>query len=97
MFRKLMALSWILVFVFMLGCSTHMHTMGSGAAGANETSSRQWYILFGLVPLNSVDTKTMAGGATDYNIKTQQSFLDIVITIFTGIVTVNSRTVTVTK
>jgi hypothetical protein len=58
---------------------------------------RQWYILWGLVPLNNVDTYHMAGGTKDYEIKTEASALDVIISIFTGIVTVNSRTVTVTK
>jgi len=39
----------------------------------------------------------MAGGASDYMIKTEQKFLDIVINIFTSAVSVYSRTVTVTK
>jgi len=39
----------------------------------------------------------MAGGAANYEIKTEQSPLDIIINFFTGIVTVYSRTVTVTK
>lgn len=79
------------------GCFTHNHTVGSGAAGANATEKKQWYILFGLVPLNTVDSKAMAGGATNYTIKTQQSFVDVVIGIFTGIVTIQPQTVTVTK
>ena len=60
-------------------------------------SARQWYILWGLVPLNDVDTTELAGGSVNYEIDTEQGFLDIVINIFTGIVTVNSRTVTVTR
>jgi hypothetical protein len=39
----------------------------------------------------------MAGSAKNYTIKTEQSVLDVVINLFTSIVTVNSRTVTVTK
>jgi hypothetical protein len=49
------------------------------------------------VPLNSVDSQAMAGGASDYEIKTQRSFVDVVIGIFTGIITVHPRTVSVTK
>ena len=79
------------------GCFTHNHTVGSGAAGANSTESKQWYILFGLVPLNTVDSKAMAGGAANYTIKTQQSFVDVVIGLFTSFVTIYPQTVTVTK
>jgi hypothetical protein len=83
--------------VGMMGCSAHTHIVGSGASSGATDQARQWYILFGLVPLNNVDTATMAAGATNYEIKTEQSFLDIVMNIFTGYVTINSRTVTVTK
>ena len=39
----------------------------------------------------------MAGGATDYTVTTEQSFLDVVINIFTGLVTIYSREITVDK
>ncbi len=80
-----------------LGCSAHVHKVGSGAQGMEAQSARQWYVLFGLVPINQVDTGTMAGPVADYEIKTEQSVVDFIITMFTGIVTVNCRTVTVTK
>jgi hypothetical protein len=83
--------------VVVSGCSAHMHKIGKGAAGSQVTEQRQWYILWGLVPLNTVDTSTMAAGAFDYDIKTEASALDVVMNIFTGAVTVYSRTVTVTK
>lgn len=82
---------------FMIGCSTHFHEIGKGAQGVKVEEKRQWYILFGLVPLNEVDTKEMADGATDYDIETQLTALDIVMNIFTGLISVNSRTVVVTK
>ena len=74
-----------------------MHTVGKGAQGDNKIESRQWYILFGLVPLNEVDTKEMSGDAENYEIKTEQAALDIVMNIFTSMISVYSRTVTVTK
>lgn len=86
----------ILVTVF-IGCSTHRHVVGNGAQGNSSESAKQWYILWGLVPLNNVDTKAMADGASDYEIKTQQSFVDIIIGIFTSIVTISPRSVTVEK
>jgi hypothetical protein len=78
-------------------CATHIHTVGSGPAGSNTQIQRQWYVLWGLVPINNVDTKVMAGDAANYRIMTQSNFLDIVISAFTGIATVNCRSVTVTK
>jgi len=96
--RKLSAL--VLAIVLLAGttsCYTMEHTVGSGAQGASTEEARQWYVLWGLVPLNEVDSKSMAGGATDYEIKTQMKFVDIVIGIFTGIVTVYPMSVEVTK
>ncbi|MBU1701293.1 MAG: hypothetical protein KJ970_12415 [Candidatus Eisenbacteria bacterium] len=79
------------------GCAAHVHKVGAGPSGNDIVEARQWYILWGLVPLNEVDSNVMAAGAKDYEITTSQQPLDIIINIFTGIVTVNSRTVTVTK
>lgn len=80
-----------------VGCYTQNFVVGNGAQGNKVEETRQWYILFGLVPLNTVDTNAMAGNAKDYTIMTQQSFLDVVIDIFTSAITVYSRTVTVTR
>ena len=96
--RKLLA-AWSVVALFALltGCATNIHGIGSGPAGSDVLEKRQWYILFGLVPINTVDTAAMAGTATNYEITTQQSVLDIVFNIFTSYVTITSRTVTVKK
>ena len=58
---------------------------------------RQWYVLWGLVPIGEVDSATLAGGATDYTIKTEQNVLDVLINFVTSMATVYSRTVSVTK
>ncbi|MDX1547910.1 MAG: hypothetical protein R3247_13025 [Rhodothermales bacterium] len=79
------------------GCTGHMHVIGNGASSGEVVEARQWYVLWGLVPINDVDTSDMAGGATNYTIETEQSALDVIINIFTGAITVYSRTVTVTK
>ena len=98
MMKKIVSLGMIIVFLtLIIGCAAHVHTVGDGAKGSDMTEARQWYILFGLVPLNEVDTKDMSGGAENYEIKTEQSALDIVMNIFTGLISVYSRTVTVTK
>jgi hypothetical protein len=58
-------------------------------------SKRQLWVI-ALVPINEIDSNSMAGGATDYTIKTQQTFVDGLISAVTGgIITI--RTVTVTK
>ena len=97
MLRKVSAIVLIVSILFVVGCSTHIHKVGNGPQGNDMTEVRQWYVLFGLVPLNEVNTQSMAGGTTDYEIKTEHTVLDFVIGIFTGLVSIHSRTVTVTK
>jgi predicted component of type VI protein secretion system len=95
--RTITILSLVLVLAFLAGCAAHVHTIGKGPQGSTMTQERQWYILWGLVPLNQVDTKVMAGNTVNYQIRTEASALDVIINLFTSAVTVSSRTVTVTK
>lgn len=82
---------------FLAGCAAHIHKVGAGAQGAQKVEARQWYVLWGLVPINQVNTDQLAGDAKNYTIKTEQSALDVIINIFTVYVSVVSRTVTITK
>ncbi|MFH1374560.1 MAG: hypothetical protein ABII79_12270 [bacterium] len=95
--RKVVAVFMLAVMVFIVGCAAHTHVVGGGAQGNETSQERQWYILFGIVPLNNVETDVMAAGENDYTIKTEQSALDFIMNIFTGLITVSSRTVTVSK
>ncbi len=98
MLRKLASTLFLALLVMMLaGCAAHTHVVGTGPAASDVAAKRQWYFLFGLVPLNQVDTGAMAAGATNYSIHTEQNVLDIILNIFTSYVTITSRTVTVTK
>ncbi len=60
-------------------------------------TARQWYVLYGLISINQVDTQKMAGGAKDYTITTQFTFIDYVIGVFTGAISVQPMTIKVTK
>lgn len=96
--KKVIAVFLIAAFCLLLmGCYTHIHQIGNGAQTGVKVEKKQWYILWGLIPLNDVDSQQMAGGATDYTIKTQHSFVDVLISIVTGYVTIYPKTVTVTK
>jgi hypothetical protein len=98
MVRKLrMGIMMCLLVCVTTACSTHIHTVGNGGSGSSVTAERQWYVLWGLVPINKVDSKAMAGGATNYTVKTEQSFIDGLISIVTSFVTVSARTVEVSK
>ena len=99
--KKIASLVSIALLLFVMavssGCAAHTHVVGNGGMSGDVTEQRQWYVLWGLVPINNVDTEDMVMGASNYTIETEQSALDVVINIFTSIVTVYSRTVTVTK
>ncbi len=83
--------------MFLAGCMTHIHVVGDGAKGSAVEQERQWYVLWGLVPINKVDSAQMAKGAKNYEIKTESNALDVIINIFTSAVTVYSRTVEVKR
>ena len=53
--------------------------------------------MWGLVPINKIDTKVMAKGGKDYEIKTEMNALDVIINIFTSAITVYTRTVEVKR
>ena len=97
MLGKCSAIVLILGVLLLIGCAAHVHKVGNGAQGNDMMMARQWYVLFGLVRINEVNTNAMAGPATDYEIMTQHTGLDVIINIFTGVISVNSRTVIVRK
>jgi len=94
--KKLAVLAILAIFV--LGaCYTQTHTVGAGPQTGETTEVRQWFVLYGLIPLTEADTQEMAAGATDYEIVTEMNLIDVVIGMFTQAVTVAPRTVTVTR
>jgi len=95
--KKVTSLTVIILLLFAVGCTTHIHNVGNGPQKQQITEARQWYILWGLVPINDVNTNTMSGGATNYQIKTEVNAIDILIGMVASVVTVSSRTVTLTK
>lgn len=97
MFRKLSATFLIVGMLFVIGCAAHVHTVGKGAQGSDTMEARQWYILWGLVPVGNADTNAMAAGATDYEIKTSITPVDFIINAIGVYVTVQARTVSVQK
>lgn len=68
-------------------CNATMHTVGTGgkgnckSVGQYDAKKKQWYLFWGLLPLNSVDSKALAGGAQNYTIRVTTSFGDGLIAI----------------
>ena len=79
------------------GCYTMQHTVGTGPTTGETSHERVWYALWGLIPLHEVDGGKLAHGAGNYSIETSFTPLDIVIGIFTGLVSIQPQTVTVMR
>ena len=101
--KKLIVICMIISMI-LIGCATHVHNIGAGPKIGHKVTARQWYLFYGLVPLNSVDTNELANYSENYEIQTQTGPIDIAIALGLGIVTfgvgpaiIQSRTVTVTK
>ena len=89
---------WIVAAVLVLcSCFTNTHVVGDGGAGGESIQQRHWYVLWGLVEMNKVDSASMADGVEDYTVKTDVSVVDFVINCFTSLVSVECMTTTVTK
>ena len=98
--KKAVVMIMIVSSLFLIGCSTHVHTVGTGPQTGVSNTARQFYLLYGLIPLNSVDTGAMAGGAANYEIQTQVGPMDVVINVASAVAIagiVSSRSVTVIK
>lgn len=87
----------VVVASVMSSCYSISHTVGTGSSTGETTSKKQWYILYGAIPLNKVDTKALAGGATNYTVTTKHGFVDYIIGAVTGFVTIKPMTVQVKK
>ena len=96
--RNVVLIGLVAAFAFvMVGCMTHEHVVGTGAMTGYTESAKQWYIAWGLVPLNNVDTKSMSGGAENYKIVTKTSVIDAIINSVGSSVSIQVRTVQVVK
>ncbi len=78
-----------------VGCVSHTHVVGLGPTGTGSATARQFYILFGLVPLNTIDTQRLAPDLTSYAIDTRFSFVDLLCSPLLLPFTMTTRTVTV--
>ncbi len=82
-----------LAILILVGCAHNTHTVGTGPQTGEVVSARQWYFLY-YIPLNEVDSHAMAGGAANYEIRTEMNAFDLIVPDLFGI---GSMTVTVTK
>ena len=96
--------------LLIVGCSTHIHTVGYGPQSGIAKTERQYYLLWGLIPINTVNTQAdLDKDEINYEIRTQSGVTDYFVMIappiFFGVIfgapfpvgLITSRTVTVTK
>ena len=95
---RLLALSSMFALLLVANsCFTYQHKVGKGPQTGVVAQEKQWFALWGIVPLNKVDSQQLAAGAEDYMITTHHTFLDVVLSSAAFFVTVNCQTVEVTK
>ena len=93
---KHLTLAIAIAFLFS-SCYSTLNISGTGASKSMVEKKKQWYALWGLVRLNHVDPKAMSGGVPNYTVKTEFTFMDGVSNIFTSLISIESKTVTVIK
>jgi hypothetical protein len=82
---KFMVIALSIFAITTTGCNATMHTVGSGgkgnckSVGQYDASMVQWYLFWGLLPLNKADSKDLVGGAQNYTIRTTSTFVDCLI------------------
>ncbi len=96
--KKFILMLVLVVFTLqMIGCASHIHTVGNGPQKNETTKKWQWYALWGLVPVNEVNTEQMAANSNDYQIKTEYKFSNVLVNMFGTYLSLHTRSVEVTK
>jgi len=73
------------------------HTVGGGAAGTEVVEAKAWYLLWGLLPVHTFDSDSLAGTATSYRVTTETTFLDGLFSLLLSPLSLRMRTVRVEK
>jgi len=96
---KKQLLKWSLVVAIamtMTSCYTFTATVGNGPQTGTKVVAHNHYVIAGLAPISTANTKVLAGDAKDYSITVTHSFIDGFLNMLTGGI-YTPTTVTVTK
>jgi hypothetical protein len=89
--------SMALVFAIALlttSCYTLTYSVGEGAKTGMEVTEKNHYLIYGLAPIKTSDPTKMAGGAKDYTVTIEHSFIDGLLNALTfGIYSPTTTTV----
>ena len=77
-------------------CYSLTYNVGQGAQAGVTVSAKNHFLIFGLIDAQTSDPTKMAGGAKDYTVNIQHSFIDgLLASLTSGLYT--PTTITVTK
>lgn len=93
--RRLMNLSLAAGMMVMLSsCYTYTYTVGNGPQTGVAVTEKNHYVIYGLAPIKTSDPIKMAGGAANYQVTIQHTFIDGLLNAITfGIYTPTTTTV----
>lgn len=93
--RTFVSLFLIVAISFLMAsCYTLTYNVGEGAKTGIEVTEKNHYIMYGLAPIKTSDPTKMAGGATNYTVTIQHTFVDGLLNALTfGIYTPTTTTV----
>lgn len=80
----------------MTSCYTFTAVVGNGPQTGTKVVAHNHYVIDGLAPISTANTKALAGDAKDYSITVTHSFIDGFLMMLTGGI-YTPTTVTVTK
>jgi hypothetical protein len=82
--------------LLLTSCYTFTATVGNGPQTGTKIVAHNHYLIDGLAPISTADTKALAGDAKDYSITITHSFIDGFLYVLTSGI-YSPTTVTVTK
>jgi Bor protein len=74
----------IAIAIMMTSCYTFTATVGNGPQSGTKIVAHNHYLIAGLAPISTANTKQLVGDAKDYSITVSQSFVDGLLNLITG-------------
>jgi hypothetical protein len=71
------------------------HTVGAGPIHGNVAEQTQWFAGWGVLPMDPVDSRSLAEGALDYRVTTGFRVADVLISMVTSFVGFYRQTIVV--
>lgn len=81
--KTLRFMLFIVMCVFMSSCYTYTHTVGEGPKTGVTVEAKNQYFIFGLADGKQSNPKEMAGGAENYEVTTEHTFVDGLLQVIT--------------